>query len=472
MVAEQSIHRSPPTPGRSRPLLDAGGTLCAWVEMKRCDEMSAVTPILPTPVGKAGICHAQGMAAGAWVFATGHMAQAYPGGLDPAVESAGLPHGGLPKNQKEADLIFSRIDAVLRAAGTGLENVVRVDQYYPTHTAVDHYHVVRAKRLPTVPPSTSILIEALPVPGAEMNVQAIAVMPGKDRAPTPLRDAAINAHPTSGYCPALHAGDFVFIAGMTAGAKPGEPARDGLAEAAQVPAGNLWRGTPIKLQAQYIIEQKLLPALELAGSSPKNVCKAQVYLVHAEDCAPFLQIWHRTFGDHPAAVSIIPCSNPGIGQLHARIEINVLALRDAGATCKEVIADDLFTGYAGVPGAVKAGDLLLLSGLMAVDANGLVADAQPDAGQPYLMSSIKAQMRATLSRAKEICARAGTSLENAVRIQHFHTDLNELLPALEVWQEMLPGKPLPFTAVGVPRHMPAPGVSVLLDLWVYAPGGE
>jgi enamine deaminase RidA (YjgF/YER057c/UK114 family) len=434
--------------------------------------VTKVTPILPTPVGKAGICHAQGMAAGPWVFATGHMAQAYPGGLDPAVESAALPHGGLPKNQKEADLIFSRIDAVLRAAGTGLENVVRVDQYYPTHTAVDHYHVVRAKRLPAVPPSTSILIQALPVPGAEMNVQAIAVMPDQDRAPTPLRDAAINAHPTSGYCPALHAGDFVFIAGMTAGAKPGEPARDGLAEAAQVPAGNLWRGTPIKLHAQYIIEQKLLPALALAGSSPKNVCKAQVYLVHGEDYAPFLQVWQRTFGDPPAAVSIIPCSNPGIGQLHARIEINVLALKDAGTTRKAVIAGDLFTGYAGVPGAVKAGDLLLLSGLMAVDANGLVADAQPDAGQPYLMSSIKAQMRAILSRAKEICARAGTSLENVVRIQHFHTDLNELLPALEVWQEMLPGKPLPFTAVGVPRHMPAPGVSVLLDLWVYAPGGE
>src|ERR1700682_1392476 len=275
--------------------------------------MSAVKPILPTSVGKAGICHAQGMAAGPWVFATGHMAQAYPGGLDPAVASATLPPGGPPKQQKEADLIFSRIDAVLRAAGTGLENVVRVDQYYPTHTAVDHYHVVRAKHLPTVPPSTSILIEALPVPGAQMNVQAIAVMPDQDSAPTPLRDAAINAHPTSGYCPPLQAGDFVFIAGMTAGAKPGEPARDGLAEAAQVPAGNLWRGSPIKLQTQYIIEQKILPALALAGSSPANVCKAQVYLVHAEDYAPFLQVWRGTFGDGAVALSVIPCANPGLG---------------------------------------------------------------------------------------------------------------------------------------------------------------
>jgi enamine deaminase RidA (YjgF/YER057c/UK114 family) len=430
---------------------------------------STVKPIMPTPVGKGGISHAQGMAAGPWVFATGHMALADPGGLDPTVASAGLPHGGLPKNQKEADHIWSRIEAVLRSAGTGLENVVRVDQYYPTFTAVDDYHVVRRRRLPSVPPSTSMLIEALSVPGAEMNVQAIAVMPGAERTPTPLSNAAINAHPTSGYCPALRAGDFVFIAGMTASAKPGQPARDGLAEAAQMPVGYLWRSTPIKLQTQYTIEEKILPALALAGSSPKNVCKAQVYLVNADDYAPFLQIWNRYFGETPAAVTIIPCSNPGIGPFHACIEINVLALTDQGAARKQVIGSDLFTGFAGVPAAVRAGDLLLLSGLMAVDENGLVDAARPDAGQPYLMSPVKAQMRAMLTRAREVCARAGTSLENVVRIQHFHTDLAQLLPALEVWQEFLPGRPLPFTAVGVPQHMPAPGVSVLLDVWVYAP---
>ena len=132
----------------------------------------------------------------------------------------------------------------------------------------------------------------------------------------------------------------------------------------------------------------------------------------------------------------------------------------------------MFTGYADVPGAVKAGDLLLLSGLMAVDENGLVPQRSPIRASPTCMSSIKAQMRAILTRAQDICAIAGTSLDNIVRIQHFHTDLRELLPALEVWQEFLPGKPLPFTAVGVPQHMPAPGVSILLDLWVYAPGGK
>ena len=161
--------------------------------------------------------------------------------------------------------------------------------------------------------------------------------------------------------------------------------------------------------------------------------------MHPEDYAPFLQVWQRYFGEDPPALTIIPCANPGIGQFHSRLEINVLALKDNGTTRKHVIASDLFTGYAGVPGAVRAGDLLFLSGLMAVDANGLVADARPDPGQPYLMSSIKAQMRAMLRGHRRLCTRAGTSLANVVRIQHFHTDLAELLPALEVWQEVLPG---------------------------------
>jgi enamine deaminase RidA (YjgF/YER057c/UK114 family) len=427
------------------------------------------TPLKPIELGRARVPYAQGIKAGAWVFATGHMAQTPEGWLDPDVAAAGLPHGSLPQNQKEAELIFDRIEAVLAAAGTGLGNVVRVDQYYPTWTAVDHYHFVRRKRLPTVPPSTSMVMQALPVPGAAINVQAIATLPACGLDPQPIRDAAIDAHPTSGYPAALTAGDYVFLPGMTAAAKPGQPARDGLAETAQMPAGFLWRGTPIKLETEYIIAEKILPALALAGASAANVCKAQAYLVHGEDFSGFLQVWNKYFGASPCALSVIPCANPGIGQEKARIEINVLAVKDAGATRKQIVGGDLFTGYDNVPGAVKAGDLLFLSGLMAVDRRGLVAAAALDPRQPYLQSSIKAQTAAILERAGHVCALAGTDLSRIVRIQHFHTDLREFLPALEVWQQVLPARPLPFTAVETPPHMPAPGVSLIADLWVHAP---
>jgi hypothetical protein len=57
-----------------------------------------------------------------------------------------------------------------------------------------------------------------------------------------------------------------------------------------------------------------------------------------------------------------------------------------------------------------------------------------------------------------------------VRIQQFHTDLSDLPPALEAWSDAMDGQPLPISAIEVP-WLPVPGARVLVDLWVYAPGG-
>jgi hypothetical protein len=55
-----------------------------------------------------------------------------------------------------------------------------------------------------------------------------------------------------------------------------------------------------------------------------------------------------------------------------------------------------------------------------------------------------------------------------VRVQQFHTDLNDFYPAYRAWHERLEGRPLPFSAIEVP-FLPVPGCTILLDLWVYAP---
>lgn len=130
---------------------------------------------------------------------------------------------------------------------------------------------------------------------------------------------------------------------------------------------------------------------------------------------------------------------------------------------------DIFTGYDHQSVAIRAGDLLCISGLMAIDRHGLIPEAELDPRQPYFGSSIQAQMDYILQNAQTICQAAGTSLEQVVRIQQFHTDLREFYPAYQVWQHYLPGRPLPFSAVQVPEPMPVPGCTVLLDLWVYAP---
>ena len=125
--------------------------------------------------------------------------------------------------------------------------------------------------------------------------------------------------------------------------------------------------------------------------------------------------------------------------------------------------------FSGQPQAVKAGDLLLISALMGNDENGIVDGAGFDGRYPYFNSTAERQAECIIQNAQKICEAAGTSLDNVVRIQQFHSDLNEFYPVYAAWQRHLPDRPLPFSAVEVPGPLPVPGCTVMMDLWVYIP---
>jgi enamine deaminase RidA (YjgF/YER057c/UK114 family) len=426
-----------------------------------------VEVLLPVKLGPARIRYAQGMRAGPWIFATGHLAQDFINGIDPAVLAAGAPHHGLPKLEKEAARIYDNIAAVLKSAGAGFGNVVRVDQYYRTPRAVDPYHVVRRARFGTlVPPSTSIIVEDLLLPQASIDMQAIALHPSAG-SPEMLRDGELDGPPTSGYSAALRAASFVFVAGVMASAKPGEEARRGLAAKAVMPEGSEWKGEPIKLETEYVIKEKITPALALASCTLDDVVKAQIYLRNVDDVAAFNAVWNRHFAASPPATTIVTTADPGFGLTDARIEINIIA-RATSAVTKTAIECDVDPPYQQHVSAVRAGDFLFLSGLMAADANGLLPEAAKDPRQPHFHSGAQAQAEAILRRAQTICRAAGTTLDNVVRIQQFHTDLADFYPTYAAWQNALPGRALPISAIGIPA-LPVPGCTVLMDLWVYAP---
>jgi enamine deaminase RidA (YjgF/YER057c/UK114 family) len=165
---------------------------------------------------------------------------------------------------------------------------------------------------------------------------------------------------------------------------------------------------------------------------------------------------------------LIPMATPGLAIEEGRVEINAIALRTGGKTRARVIDAGVVPAWAGYSQAVRAGDLLFLSGLLAIDHHGLIEAARVDPARPYFGSSVEAQMDYMLGNAQKLCKAAGTSLANVVRIQQFHTDLRDFYPAYQTWQRHLPGQHLPYSAVGVP-FLPVPGCTVQLDLWVYAP---
>jgi enamine deaminase RidA (YjgF/YER057c/UK114 family) len=429
----------------------------------------AVTALLPVTIQPGNVRYAPGIRAGRWVFATGHKGTAdFVSGMAPHVVDTEAPRHSLTKSRKEAQQIYANFARVLKAGGTDRSNVVRVDQYYTSGPVVDGYHEERKAFFSGhVPPSTSNLHQRFLLRGQEMEVQMIAVVPQKGFEPAQHRPANLPVHATSGYSPVLACGDYVFIAGQTSEALVTEEGP--LDPAARMPAGHLWKGTPIKLETEFVIERKLKPALSVIGNTLDDVVKAQVYLRDIDDVPAFNEVWAKHFGDRIPATSIITTANPGFICEVGRIEINTISLRHGGRTKKRRIDAGVPVSFAGHPQAVRAGDLLFLSGLMAVDDGGALArDVRIDPAQPWFADLAHLQMDRILQHAEAICRKAGTSLANVVRAQQFHLDLAGFHPASCAWQQHLPGHHVPFSAIEVPA-LAVPGAVVMLDLWVYVP---
>jgi enamine deaminase RidA (YjgF/YER057c/UK114 family) len=424
-----------------------------------------VQPVLPQ-VFKGNVLYAAGVRAGRWIFATGLNGLVdYTTGAPSAVMRPRLPHWDTSKLRREADQIFRNLDAVMRAGGGGLENAVRLDQHYTSGRAVEAYHDARRVMMKDhIAPSTSTLVEGFLRPRQEIEVHMIGVAPQGEFRPRHIRPGEQQVHPSSGYSLALEAGDYVFVAGRMADGKFGE----GLAQEARLPEQHLWKGLPIRLETEYIIREKIAPALKAAGSSLDNVVKCQVHMRDAADFGSFNDVWSEFFPHEKPATTLVPTATPGFFLSNARIEINTIALKSGAKTKREVVDAGVFPAFRGLPQAIRAGDLLLLSGLLAIDENGLVESARIDSEQPYHGSTVQAQMDAMLESAEKICAAAGTSLGNVVRIQQYHTDPADFYGAYQAWDRHLAGRHLPISAVKVP-FLPVPGCTVQLDLWVYAP---
>ena len=414
-----------------------------------------VEPLLILNDPRSDTRRARGVRAGRWVFVNGAMATDETGQLAREITENPRPLSGLPRWHKEANSMYMRASEVLRAGGSDFAHAVRTDQYLPDWRAVPFLHQVRREFCGGyVAPSTSILEPALSLAAAGMSMEVTAVVPGDGLEPKHIFPPALEVPSTSTFVPVVVAGDYVFVAGYLAAWQPGD--LGGISPEAKVPEGHLWKGNRIQLEVDYIIRKKFLPALEGAGSSLANVVKAQVYVRDMADIPALNQVWARHFGSHIPATTFVPTLNPGFAIADARCEINLLAVTDSGGTRPHAIGVSPAV-CDGHPVAVRAGELLCFSGLVAANESGCVAEG------------IEAQMEYLLDLAERTCVQAGTSLANVTRIQHFHTDLAELAPACRVWSKRLNGQPLPLSAIQVPAPLLVPDCTVQLDLWMHVP---
>jgi enamine deaminase RidA (YjgF/YER057c/UK114 family) len=382
--------------------------------------------------------------AGPWVFVSGTMGGPVGGGLAPDVRgNPDLPVAGEARGIREARYILTTMDAALKQAGTSLDQGVWLNQFVTAREHVDPYHEVRREFLkPPRPASTTVAQPELLALDATVQVDLVAV----DSALSPPKEGiAVAAIPQplsgAGYSPAVRVGDYVFVAGQMA-----TDFRTGIPPEAQVNT-TFWEGSSIRRQTEFILKNLAL-TLEAAGSSMEHVLKAQIWLGSIGDLPRMEDAWRAAFPHDPPARTILAATDFGV--VGGIIEVNLVALRKDGRTRKEIVRAACPVPLGHASPAVRGGDLVFLSGLVAADAGGLLS---------------RAQTEWILEQADALCRAAGTDLGAAARQQIFYTDFREFDASFRVIAARF-GDALPATSIVRVPATPVPGCGVAMDLWV------
>jgi len=202
--------------------------------------------------------------------------------------------------------LFRRLEASLAAAGSSMSLVARLDQYYPDFSCVPPYQAARKQAFQgrQVAPSTSVVVSHV---GSEVDLQVMAATSESGYVPTEV-STGLNRPDTSGYAPALRVGDLVFVAGQLARDDSGKLAAHG-----------------VEAEARYIIDKRLTPALQAAGSDLDLILKAQVYVSQPGEIPAF------------APATVVRVRHPAFLTREATVEINVVAAhRSARARIRDI----------------------------------------------------------------------------------------------------------------------------------------
>jgi enamine deaminase RidA (YjgF/YER057c/UK114 family) len=241
----------------------------------------------------------------------------------------------------------------------------------------------------------------------------------------------------------------------------------GLDPRAHVPDHAAWGGTEIRKQTEFLILEKLKPALEAAGSALDRSVKAQIYIQRVEDIPDFFEVWNQYYQKIPCAVTVVPTK--AFGMAGGIIEINLLALTNAAKREKRVITAEL-PGTAAYGPCLEVGEFLLPSGLMAIARDGHIAGKAISPGFPAISHAGYTQAALVHDYAQALCEAAGTSLINLLRAQYFVSDPTAFPGIAMAWASRFGTQPLPFVCVQTPPAMPAPGGVLIADFWISTAG--
>jgi len=444
----------------------------------------AIWPDIPQPL----MPYTPAVKAAGWVFVSGQLASDF---------NTGIAADATPANPNLGDelalqsrFVMETLKRTLANAGCDISrDVARIWQWFPSpsptmedfaggnswpNLSITPYLDARNDYIAEPrPASTGVGIRALPVRGARIEVDMIAI---DDPHSEPQGFAAPKGvpMPLAGYSPAIRRGDWVFLAGDVPtdwvgdygeARNMGEPSA--LAKDARINP-YVWYGSPIETQTEYTLS-KLAAIAEAAGTSLSRAVKAEVYIGHPSDYAGMERVWKRWFPDNPPARVVIPYM--GLGTKGSRIEIALTCLHNSAKIKAQTIqTSNAPEPWSHEPQAIRAGNFLFLSQQMACDAKGvLLPGMNRHENFPWYGLPGQLQMRAMMKNIAAICEAGGTSVPNIVRRACFHDEGTWFADSIQEWATYFPGIKPASTTMKIGGPLVVPGANALLDLIAYVP---
>jgi enamine deaminase RidA (YjgF/YER057c/UK114 family) len=407
--------------------------------------VDVAVPDIPQPLAH----YTPAARAGHLVFAAGQLASDFKGGVaaEARVDPA-FPYYG-SAIRKQTRYILENLARTFAAAGTSLANVVKAQVFHADLANFNGFDEAWREFFPAPPPRTSVGTSGLLVPGTLVEIDLIATMPT-----VPGRAARSDApRPLASYSEAVVAGDLVFAAGQLA-----SDFNTGVPREARVDPAFPYYGSDIKRQTRWVLEN-LTRTFAAAGTSLDRVVKAQVFHTDLRNFFAFDEVWREFFPAPPPRTTV---GTTGLLVPGTLVEIDLIAALPS-ATVRPIAVPDIPRPLAHYTPATRVGDLVFAAGQIASDyKTGVPREARVDPAFPYYGSDIKRQTRYVLENLAKTFKAAGTSLDQVVKAQVFHTDLANFAEFDEVWKEFF-AIPPPRTTVGTTGLL-VPGTLVEIDL--------
>jgi len=379
------------------------------------------------------VCVALALAAAAGTLAASQ-APPPPPPFAPAAARGGLvfvsgilPAAATGDVAAQAAQVLDELKARLERAGTSIDRVASTTVYLAAAADFAALNAVWQRYWPASPPARTTVVAALPVPGARIQVSAIAAAPGTDRRVVLPKGWPKPSAPLSH---AVFAGDTLFLSGQV-------PRRGA--------DSTLVRGD-IEAQTDAVFENAAA-ILASAGLTLADVASARVFLTDGAAFDRMNASYRTRFPVNPPARAtvITPLVSPDF-----QIEITMVAAKGPARAAVVTPNADGSPGRANpnLSSAIKAGPQLFLSGMLGV-LPGNAADAASQAAE-------------TLNRLGRTITAAGFGWPDVADSIVYVTDMSDAPGVLKAFAEKTGGRRPAGTLIGTGLVSPEGRVEIML----------